>query len=71
MARFDLLSGKILQGIDLLDFEDNNNKVMLTLDGRLILGAGLIPSPFGFILAEDRSNITCENSDNILLEASN
>ena len=70
MARFDLLSGKILQGIDLLDFEDNN-KVMLTLNGRLILGAGLIPSPFGFILAEDRSNITCENSDNILLEASN
>ena len=32
MARFDLFSGKILQGIDLLDFEDNN-KVMLTLNG--------------------------------------
>ena len=70
MARFDLFSGKILQGIDLLDFEDNN-KVMLTLNGRLIFGAGLIPLPFGFILAEDRSNITCENSNNILLEASN
>ena len=69
MARFDLFSGKILQGIDLLDLEDNN-KVMLTLDGRLIFGAALDPVPYGFILAEDRSNITCENSDNILLEAS-
>jgi hypothetical protein len=68
MARFNLFSGKILQGIDLLDLEDNN-KVMLTLNGLLLIGAGLISLPYGFILAEDRSNITCENSDNILLEA--
>ena len=68
MARFNLFSGKILQGIDLLDLEDNN-KVMLTLNGLLLIGAGLISLPYGFVLAEDRSNITCENSDNILLEA--
>ncbi len=68
MARFNLFSGKILQGIDLLDLEDNN-KVMLTLNGLLLIGAGLISLPYGFILAEDRSNITCENRDNILLEA--
>ena len=68
MARFNLFSGKILQGIDLLDLEDNN-KVMLTLNGLLLIGAGLISLPYGFILAEERSNITCENSDNILLEA--
>ena len=69
MARFDLFSGTLLQGIDLLPLEDNN-KVMITIDGRLIFGAGLDPVPYGFILAEDRSNITCENTDNILLENS-
>lgn len=69
MARFDLFSGKIFQGIDLLDLDDNQ-KVVLTLDGKIIFGAGLTPVPYGFLLAEDRSNITWENTDNILLEAS-
>lgn len=69
MARFDLFSGKLLQGADLLPLEDNN-KLLITIEGHLIFGAGLNPTPYGFILAEDRSNITCENTDNILLEGS-
>lgn len=69
MARFDLFSGKLLQGADLLPLEDNN-KVMITLEGRLIFGAGLDPLPYGYILAEDRSNITYEDTGNIMLEAS-
>ncbi len=43
---------------------------MLTLDGHLVLGAALNPIPYGFLLAEDTSNITWENTDNILLEGS-
>lgn len=69
MARLDLLSGTLIFGDRLVSIEDNN-KIMLTLDGHLVLGAALNPIPYGFLLAEDTSNITWENTDNILLEGS-
>jgi hypothetical protein len=69
VARLDLLSGTLFFGDRLISIEDNN-KIMLTLDGQLVLGAALNPIPYGFLLAEDGSNITCENTDNILLENS-
>jgi hypothetical protein len=69
VARLDLLSGTLIFGDRLVSIEDNN-KIMLTLDGHLVLGAALNPIPYGFLLAEDTSNITWENTDNILLEGS-
>lgn len=67
MARFDLFSGQILQGADLLSIIDND-KIMITLDGRILFKTAVNPVPYGFLLAEDSSNITFENTDNILLE---
>lgn len=67
MARFDLFSGQILQGADLLSIKDNN-KIMITLDGRILFKTAVNPVSYNFLLAEDSSNITFENTDKILLE---
>lgn len=67
MARIDVASGTILQGVDLLQLW-GNNRIMLDLNGKLRLAPVIDTVTFEFLAAENYDLLLYEDNDKIKLE---
>jgi hypothetical protein len=67
MARIDVASGTILQGVDLLQLW-GDNRIMLDLNGKLRLAPVIDIVTLEFLAAENYDLLLYENNDKIKLE---
>jgi hypothetical protein len=67
MARIDLASGTILQGVDLLQLW-GDNRIMLDLNGKLRLAPVIDTVTLEFLAAENYDLLLYEDNDKIKLE---
>jgi len=67
MARIDLASGTILQGVNLLRLW-GDNRIMLDLNGRLRLAPVIDTVTLEFLAAENYDLLLYEDNDKIKLE---
>jgi hypothetical protein len=67
MARIDVASGTILQGVDLLQLW-GSNRIMLDLNGKLRLAPVIDTVTLEFLAAENYDLLLYEDNDKIKLE---
>jgi hypothetical protein len=67
MARIDVASGTILQGVDLLQLW-GDNRIMLDLNGKLRLAPVIDIVTLEFLAAENYDLLLYEDNDKIKLE---
>ena len=67
MARIDVASGTILQGVDLLQLW-GDNRIMLDLNGKIRLAPVIDTVTLEFLAAENYDLLLYENNDKIKLE---
>jgi hypothetical protein len=67
MARIDVASGTILQGVDLLQLW-GDNRIMLDLNGKIRLAPVIDIVTLEFLAAENYDLLLYENNDKIKLE---
>jgi hypothetical protein len=67
MARIDLASGTILQGVDLLQLW-GDNRIMLDLNGKLRMAPVIDTVTLEFLAAENYDLLLYEDNDKIKLE---
>ena len=67
MARIDVASGTILQGVDLLQLW-GDNRIMLDLNGKLRLAPVIDTVTLEFLAAENYDLLLYEDNDKIKLE---
>jgi hypothetical protein len=67
MARIDVASGTILQGVDLLQLW-GDNRIMLDLNGKIRLAPVIDTVTLEFLAAENYDLLLYEDNDKIKLE---
>ena len=67
MARIDVASGTILQGVDLLQLW-GDNRIMLDLNGKLRMAPVIDTVTLEFLAAENYDLLLYEDNDKIKLE---